>query len=336
MQNKLATVVAAALWAGCATAALSMTDVADQCADTLLFNTCWKTGLAKAQDCYKDTCQGAGTCTSENDCTSQNSDCVTDCSCIAYADMINCALAHCWNKVYGCEYQNLAVSAAKSCPAALEGDPRFNADSGWAWIPFFPSNSSQPGACSCNVAQVYLGQRQAADERATCSNATDGACDCCALSKDVSAFYDACPDTDPSAVLSDMPQFELGAFQDDRACSTMPNCSALGFRPPTKGDGTDGAFYAPGDVPANGTKTLSNGAGSVTAPPFSTITWALGSSLPNYTVHADTTGRPAQTSATSSSSPSPTHSSAVRHVGSGDAFTWYSVVALLGVVAVLL
>ncbi len=82
------------------TAALSMLDVAGQCADTSGFNSCWNNALSDAQSCYQRNCQGEGTCTSEADCTSSNANCVQICSCQAYSNMINCALTSCWNMVY--------------------------------------------------------------------------------------------------------------------------------------------------------------------------------------------------------------------------------------------
>lgn len=80
-------------------AVLSMSKIADQCADTSGFNTCWNNALSTAQECYQQHCEGEGTCDSENDCTSSNGDCVQVCSCLAYAQMINCAITSCWNMV---------------------------------------------------------------------------------------------------------------------------------------------------------------------------------------------------------------------------------------------
>lgn len=81
-------------------AELSMASIADQCADASGYNSCYQQALSSAQTCYQQNCEGEGTCTSENDCTSSNPDCVSDCSCIAYSDMIQCAVTHCWNQVY--------------------------------------------------------------------------------------------------------------------------------------------------------------------------------------------------------------------------------------------
>jgi len=80
-------------------AALSMTDIAGQCADTSGFNTCWSNALGQAETCYQQNCEGQGTCTDENDCTSSDANCVQACSCVAYAQMVQCALISCWNMV---------------------------------------------------------------------------------------------------------------------------------------------------------------------------------------------------------------------------------------------
>jgi hypothetical protein len=64
------------------------------------------------------------------------------------------------------------------------------------------------------------------------------------------------------------------------SCSSLDSgkCTDLGFSDADK-------FYKPGDYPSNGTATLSNVAGTVTAPPSGTVlTWSQASST--YTVTA--------------------------------------------------
>ncbi len=104
------TVIVALLVASCR-AALSMSNIANECADTSGYNMCYSQALSNAETCYKNNCEGEGTCTDENDCTASNPNCVTSCSCVAYADMIQCAVTHCWNMVFGL----LCLSAADTC-----------------------------------------------------------------------------------------------------------------------------------------------------------------------------------------------------------------------------
>ena len=80
-------------------AALSMSNIAHECADASGYNTCYSQVLGNAETCYQNNCEGQGTCTDENDCTASDPNCVEACSCVAYADMIQCAVTHCWNLV---------------------------------------------------------------------------------------------------------------------------------------------------------------------------------------------------------------------------------------------
>lgn len=101
---------AALLLTGAVHAQLSMTEIADQCADTAGFNTCWNNALNAAQMCYQHNCAGQGTCDNENDCTSSNPNCVGSCTCVAYEMMVQCALTSCWNMV-----------GARCCATSLHG-----------------------------------------------------------------------------------------------------------------------------------------------------------------------------------------------------------------------
>lgn len=103
--------------------------------------------------------------------------------------------------------------------------------------------------------------------------------------------WDICPDTVPTLAGADLwpvffpsdwpnlynsiPDFTWGTC--DRDFNTN-DCSKYGF------DGTD-KFYRPGDFPSNGSKTLSNLHGTVSAPPAGTVlTWSQASAT--YTVTA--------------------------------------------------
>jgi len=88
-------------------AALSMSNIASECADASGYSTCYSQALGTAKTCYENNCEGSGTCTDENDCTASNPNCVTSCSCVAYADMIQCAVTHCWNMVLSLSFPSL-------------------------------------------------------------------------------------------------------------------------------------------------------------------------------------------------------------------------------------
>lgn len=238
-------------------------------------------------------------------------------------------------QVFTCEYQHLAISTARNCPVSL-GDtfPDYYNNTGWVWIPYFPSDPSRPASCSCDIGYVYLNQRERLTEHTTCyNNAADRtaalyACDCCASSAEVSVFYNTCPSTDPAAVIADgdMPQFPYGSFAASATCASVfadgVDCEQLGYA--NTNASTDAApFYAPDNIPSNGTETLTRNAGTVTSPPFPTITWALGKGLSSTVAVAVTTGSPSSsgggggggsgsggTGTAAATSPGATHNSA--------------------------
>jgi len=220
-------------------------------------------------------------------------------------------------QVNTCEYQNLAISAVEFCPVALgTNNPWLGSGTGWVWIPYFPTDSSVTGqgACSCDLSFVYLEQLAAASAHTTCYNnaasksANLVACDCCQASTQVSVFYNTCPDTDPQAVLGDMPRFPLGNYLRSSSCAAVPDCHGLGFAVP----GPGGTYYSPNSVPSNGTQGLSDADGAVATPLYPTLTWQLGNGLPAYTViaAAAASGGPGSgaSGSGSPSTPSATHS----------------------------
>ncbi|OBT78538.1 hypothetical protein VF21_00921 [Pseudogymnoascus sp. 05NY08] len=291
---------AALLLTGAVHAQLSMKEIANQCADTAGFNTCWNNALNAAQMCYQHNCAGQGTCNDENDCTSSNPNCVGSCTCVAYEMMVQCALTSCWNMVTSCHYQNLAVAASINCPVALGANAPDFSTKGWVWIPYFPSNSTRPGSCSCNLASVYLIQRAANVDYRNCeghatSSTYDHTCLCCRDSQQVSAFYDICPNTDPLAAIGSLPSFNNKAFLTSPGCNTLlptVDCSTYGFANPA-GWSSTAQLYTPAGLPPNGTEGLINGQGVIASPIDPTLTWALGSGLQTYTAVAVTTGRAA-------------------------------------------
>lgn len=298
------------LLAGPAVAALSMSQIAGQCADASGFSSCWSTMQTMTEQCYEKFCEGEGGCDADSDsCPSSDPNCATNCACVAYEQMIQCALVHCWNMVRSCQYQNLAINAAMNCPTALGTDSPFAGSTNWIYIPYFPSSSTLPGACSCDIGFVYLIQRGSSNMAITCdssatSSADDTLCGCCRDAVQVSAFYDICPDTDPAAVMADMPQFNLAEYVANAAAcnnalaadtNTTAVCVAEGFDNPSVWGGTYSDLYTPANLPSNGTDLLSNGADAITTPAYDTIVWYLGNGLSTQTAIAVTTGSPSTT-----------------------------------------
>lgn len=215
----------------------------------------------------------------------------------AYQGWINCALQHCWNKVVTCEYQNLALNAVRYCPLTFAGNNSFAGSTNWAFIPYFPSDPTLPGACSCNIAKVWLSQYHGETEAESCDDIRGKqayTCDCCEMSKDVSSFYDICPDTDPSAVLPYMRAFPYARLASSAPCnSLLPtiDCDDYDFALPNVTTGA--AWYNGENLPQNGTAPLSDKPGDITSPVYPTITWSLGNGAQVQTAIAVTTGSPA-------------------------------------------
>ncbi|KAJ4115402.1 hypothetical protein NW768_011254 [Fusarium equiseti] len=245
------------------------------CVDPSGYEQCYKSKDAERNDCIT------------NNCKNQNIDCINVCDCVFNLDVIDCALTHCWNKVYSCEYQNTVLELGGVCI-----DEKFEN------IPFFPAPDNAPDACSCNLGKVVTSLNRAVEELDTCIERNQDtwdslsidehevfikACKCCTSSGILSSFWDICPDTKPSllgadeywnALISkdeDYPQ--CGDYNDVYSCA-----KDLKFTPPGKDKSAN--FYGPGELPKNGTKTLSNMEGSITSPlSGATFTWTDGKIL---------------------------------------------------------
>ncbi|KAJ5975258.1 hypothetical protein N7481_008965 [Penicillium waksmanii] len=236
-----------------------------------------------------------------------NGNCIVDCGCSSHQDYINCMAQTCWNQVYSCEYQLFVQQYFAICPSATEP------------IPFWPAPDNAPNRCSCDLGKVLQSTLTARKEQISCiknvtsqslnkipsdlgdlSNLPNGLdigkqasdCACCGASASISASWDVCPHTEPRLAGADLwPLF----FPSDlpnlytsvpnwawSSCdSTLKNtdCQKIGFT-----DSSD-KFYKPGDLPSNGTSTLHNVAGTVTAPPSGTVlTWSQSST--SWTVTA--------------------------------------------------
>ncbi|KAJ5247011.1 hypothetical protein N7468_001994 [Penicillium chermesinum] len=251
--------------------------------------------------CNRDVADKWGSCV--DDCNG-NGNCIVDCGCTAHQKYINCMAESCWNQVYSCEYQLFVQQYFAVCPSATEP------------IPFWPAPDNAPNRCSCDLGKVLQNTLSARNAQVNCvTHVTDQTinniptnlgdlgnigditksateCACCGASASISSAWDVCPDTVPRLAGADLwpvffpsdwpnlynsvPDFVWGTCDNNFS----PNdCKKYGF------NNTSDKFYKPGDFPNNGTKTLSNLPGTVTAPPSGTVlTWSQSSTT--YTVTA--------------------------------------------------
>ncbi|GLI80609.1 hypothetical protein PoHVEF18_008964 [Penicillium ochrochloron] len=209
----------------------------------------------------------------------------------------------CNHNVYSCEYQLFVQQYFAVCPSATEP------------IPFWPAPDNAPNRCSCSLGKVLTYTLSARKEQSSCvENITNQAlnnipdlsnlgnipniartatdCACCGASASMSSAWEICPNTIPTLAGANLwPLFFPSAYPN--LYTSIPNfawsgcddilsktdCASLGF------SDSNNKFYRPGDFPKNGTSTLHNVAGTVTAPPSGTvITWSQASAT--YTVTA--------------------------------------------------
>nr|RBQ94008.1 hypothetical protein FVER53263_09992 [Fusarium verticillioides] len=187
------------------------------------------------------------------------------CSCQDYVDNFNCYAAFCWNRVWECEYQEYMVSYFMNCATAKQP------------VPYFPAPKNAPGACSCNVGQVYLNIQDAIQQTATCSNNADSGdagsnlqqiegCNCCEISGALSSIVEICPKTDPNLIgLKQISALESELNVDYKSCGSYMETYDCSSQLSYSLDGVS-TYYKPDDPLKTGTATLSNDPGSVTAP----------------------------------------------------------------------
>nr|CEG05546.1 unnamed protein product [Fusarium clavum] len=250
------------------------------CVDPSGYERCYEAGEVERNDCVNKNCKG------------QNIDCIHACDCALNLAVVDCALTHCWNEVYSCEYQNTVIELGGNCVSEKFED-----------IPFFPAPDDAPGACSCNLGKVVTSLNRAVDEMDSCADRNQKmvdsldfdeqmifakACKCCSYSGILSTFWDICPDTKPSllgaddywnALISrDEEYSQCGDYNDVYSCA-----NDLKFTPPGKDKSAQ--FYGPGELPKNGTETLKNMDGSITSPlSGATFTWTHGNVVHPITV----------------------------------------------------
>ncbi|KAH7186266.1 uncharacterized protein B0J16DRAFT_363226 [Fusarium flagelliforme] len=242
------------------------------CVDPSGYEECYTSGDAARNDCISKNCKN------------KNRDCISACDCAFNTWVIGCALTHCWNKVYSCEYQNTVLELGGNCVnEKFEG------------IPFFPAPDDAPDACSCNLGKVATSLNRAVEELDTCIERNQDtwdslsideqavfikACKCCTSSGILSSFWDICPNTKPSLlgadeywnllISKDEDYPQCGDYNDVYSCA-----KDLKFTPP--GKDKSAKFYGPGELPKNGTDTLTNMEGTITSPlSGATFTWTDG------------------------------------------------------------
>ncbi|EPS25988.1 hypothetical protein PDE_00924 [Penicillium oxalicum 114-2] len=277
---------------------LAQTNItASECVAQSVFSDCNRNVANKWQSCVKG-CNG-------------NGNCLVDCGCTAHQEYINCMAQSCWNQVYSCEYQLFVQQYFAVCPTASEP------------IPFWPAPDNAANRCSCNLGKVLANTLSARNDQLNCASKianqagnipdisninnlpdsisnivqTATECACCGASASLSAAWQICPDTRPTLAGADLwplffpdnypnlyPSIPNFAWSTCDSTLSQTNCRDLGFS-----DSND-KFYKPGDFPRNGTQTLRNVAGTVTAPPSGTVlTWSQASAT--YTVTATGLGQ---------------------------------------------
>ncbi|KAF7713889.1 Uncharacterized protein PECH_006744 [Penicillium ucsense] len=300
MQSTSRLAATAAAFVGLLQVACAQTNItASQCVAQSVYSDCNRNVANKWQSCI-NSCNG-------------NGNCLVDCGCTAHQEYINCMAQSCWNQVYSCEYQLFVQQYFAVCPSASEP------------IPFWPAPDNAPNRCSCNLGKVLSNTLSARNDQVNCASKianqavnipditninnlpnsvqdivkTATECACCGASASLSSAWQICPDTRPTLAGADLwplffpsnypnlypsiPNFAWSASTCDNTLS-QTNCKDLGF------SDANNNFYKPGQFPSNGTKTLSNVAGTVTVPPSGTVlTWSQASST--YTVTATGLGQ---------------------------------------------
>ncbi|KAF4995604.1 hypothetical protein FDECE_12747 [Fusarium decemcellulare] len=238
------------------------------CVDPSGMEKCYGTASNEALRCYDSK-----KCEEEEEGEEEDglSQCALSCRCLQSQDEINCALSHCWNKVYSCEYQQTVGELAGYC-----------SESDWEAIPFYPAPDDAPAACSCNLSQLRMAKKRLINETDSCANNIGSlsardlddfgdvleTCQCCSISGFLSIYWNICPDMNPFVLGADdwynlVPRNNFpacGKYMDAISCT-----GDLGFAPP--GLNKSAKFFAPGEFPENGTQTtVWNLVGSITSP----------------------------------------------------------------------
>ncbi|KAG4428467.1 hypothetical protein IFR05_016053 [Cadophora sp. M221] len=196
---------------------------------------------------------------------------IRPCVCKAQAAVLNCVGRYCWNKVYGCEYQELAEEMQVHClPASPENKS-----------PFWPAPPNVPGTCSCDTSSAFtkLLAPSDADTYGRCSDNITAQlakvssyekimCGCCSTIIGQTITLGSC-------LGYYFPGFEEGSLQ----LSLRHGCDAAFDRYKCADFGFDPTFEVNSNSisrwPTPGTETRSNFPGEITSPASGfTYTWS--------------------------------------------------------------
>ncbi|KAE9377558.1 hypothetical protein N431DRAFT_527494 [Stipitochalara longipes BDJ] len=208
-------------------------------------------------------------------------DCINGCSAMNWATNIGCWLQTCWNQT-------------------TMKNP----------IPYYPTPEGVPGACSCNLGQVYgnITDLSIADIP-VCADIAPGLvggtaigasetfdCNCCRTGQLLSNVFNICPNSNLSSIGFDkffaieekditnaQQSFSENAKTQLGNCTildTAPDTCALKYKLPIEGT----KWWNPLDLPSGvpGTQALSDIPGSVTVPPWGASTSSM-VLFPSYT-----------------------------------------------------
>lgn len=153
-----------------AAVAADVTLTSSGCVDPSGFSSCQSTASSKTAACIAQA---------KKDNSQQE---LLACGCQDAVDNANCYAAHCWNRVYGCQYQEYMVQYFKTCPIAKLP------------VPYFPAPSNAQAACSCNLGRIFFAYNGAIQQSSKCVSNANGmgdpgkslqvmqACNCCQVS----------------------------------------------------------------------------------------------------------------------------------------------------------
>ncbi|RSL94594.1 hypothetical protein CDV31_014265 [Fusarium ambrosium] len=165
------------------------------------------------------------------------------CLCGGSISQMDCALTHCWDQVYSCEYQETVEQVIKTCDDAPEEG-----------FPFYPAPVDAPNACSCNKAKVVETVGKVLEEQNDYMDPNY---------LGVDSFFHSLM----GGAWEKWPKCKF----DNSTCHTEYNYTLPGNK--------DAKFYEPGKFPQNGTQTtMTNLAGTITSPiSGATFTWTMNS-----------------------------------------------------------
>ncbi|OJK03270.1 hypothetical protein ASPACDRAFT_40593 [Aspergillus aculeatus ATCC 16872] len=290
-----------------------------------------------SDECYK-ACGGDAACM-QSQCPDLGIDCINVCGCVKTSREIDCAASACWNQVYSCEYQKTIEDLIDLCPSV-----------NITQLPFWPPPDDAPAGCSCNIGKVDQRELLIADHMTTCANNMTNldqltsaesiadyarACTCCGKSAIISTIWGVCPNTQPALLGADTWYNAVIAHDWDICGSYLENydcAGALGYGASSAGNTTQ--FYKPGDLPANGTETLSNTGGVISTPiSGSTFTWTLGTVPHPITAMAATATVTADSGKSSSTTTGAAAAAATTKSESAARYTSAPIVAASGFIA---